>query len=62
MGDEKNITPPTSPDSTKPQYNLATNNKSRSSTTSERPLFESSEVGTGYKDSVSKVPSKKKED
>jgi len=53
MGDEKK-TPPTSLDSAKPQYNLATNNKARTNA-SKKPLFESKEVGT------TKTP-KKKED
>lgn len=51
MGDEKK-TPPTSLDSAKPKYNLATNNKARTNA-SKKPIFESKEVGK---------PPKKKED
>ena len=63
MGDEKK-TPPTSLDSTKPQYNLATNNRARTDENvfpglehydHSKEIFESKEAGT------TKTP-KKKED
>ena len=61
MGDEKNSLPPTSSDSTKPQYNLATNNRGKATTAGKKPMFESGEIAAGIEHNEPKIPSPKKE-